>query len=222
MYRRRPLVAPDDVGAMLPVQLGSGVNLYGYYMFHGGRNPAGAGRLEENGLLGAYNDLPLINYDFQAPYGQYGESHPVLNTIRPYHMFLSAFGGRLAPMSVHAPVQAPKGRDDFTTPRFSVRSKGDSGFVFMSNYIRQYSMAAQNDVQFDIALPSGTLKFPSAPITVPTGAYFIWPFNFDLDGVNLVYATAQPVTRIETAPGRVTYVFVGEDGIAPEFAFAKT
>ncbi len=222
MYRRRPLVAPDDIGAMWPVQLGSGVNLYGYYMFHGGRNPQGAGRLEENGLLGAYNDLPLINYDFQAPYGQYGESHPVLNTIRPYHMFVSAFGDRLAPMSVHAPVQSPTGRNDFSTPRFSVRSKGDRGFVFMSNYIRQYPMTAQKDIQFDITLPGGALKFPSTPITVPTGAYFIWPFNFDLDGVNLTYATAQPVTRIETAPGHVTYVFVAENGIVPEMAFPKT
>ena len=38
MYRRRPIIAPDDIAAMLPVELGSGVNLYGYYMFHGGQN----------------------------------------------------------------------------------------------------------------------------------------------------------------------------------------
>ena len=30
MYRRRTLVSPDDIAAMLPVQLGSGVNLLGY------------------------------------------------------------------------------------------------------------------------------------------------------------------------------------------------
>jgi beta-galactosidase len=30
MYRRRPVVSPDDIAAMLPVQLGSGVNLVGY------------------------------------------------------------------------------------------------------------------------------------------------------------------------------------------------
>jgi hypothetical protein len=220
MYRRRPLVAPDDVGAMLPVQLGSGVNLYGYYMFHGGRNPAGQGRLEENALLGGYNDVPIINYDFQAPFGQYGEPHPVLDAIRPYHLFLHAFGERLAPMAVHAPQHQPSSRADVTTPRFSVRSSGDSGFVFMNNYLRQYPMAEQKNVQFGIDLPGGKLTFPSQPVNIPTGAYFIWPFNFDLDGVNLAWATAQPLSRIETGPSAVTYVFAAEDGIPADFAFS--
>ena len=221
MYRRRPLVAPDDIGAMLPVQLGSGVNLYGYYMFHGGRNPAGEGHLEENALLGGQNDLPIINYDFQAPFGQYGEAHPVLDTLRPYHLFLHAFGDRLAPMAVHAPEKEPVNRADVTTPRFAVRSTGDHGFVFMSNHLRQYPMVEQKDIQFDIALPVGQLTFPSIPVTIPTGAYFIWPFNFDLDGANLAWATAQPLTRMETAPGALTYVFMAEDGIPAEFAITS-
>lgn len=218
MYRRRPLVAPDDVGAMLPVQLGSGVNLYGYYMFHGGRNPAAHGRIEENALLGGFNDLPIINYDFQAPYGQYGQTHPVLDKIRPYHLFLHAFGKRLAPMAVHAPAIEPSSRSDFSTPRFSVRANGDSGFVFMSNYLRQYPMAVQKNIQFAIDLPGGKIMFPTKPITVPTGAYFVWPFNFDLDGANLAWATAQPLTRLETGPNAVTYVFTAEDDIPAEFA----
>lgn len=220
MYRRRPLVAPDDIGAMLPVQLGSGVNLYGYYMFHGGRNPGL--NLEENALLGGYNDLPVINYDFQAPLGQYGEAHPVLGTIRPYHLFLHAFGERLAPMTVHAPEKEPGSRSDVSTPRLSVRSQGDRGFVFFNNYIRQYPMTPQKNIQVSVALPSGTVTFPSQPITVPSGAYFVWPFNFDLDGANLAWATAQPVTRLETAPGKITYVFMAQDGIKPEFAVTKT
>ena len=59
MYRRRPIMAPDDTAAMLPVELGSGVNLYGYYMFHGGRNSPDHDALEENTSIGAYNDLPI-------------------------------------------------------------------------------------------------------------------------------------------------------------------
>jgi hypothetical protein len=219
MYRRRPLVTPDDVGAMLPVELGSGVNLYGYYMFHGGRNPGID--LEENAHLGGYNDVPEIAYDFQAPYGQYGERHPVLDAIRPFHLFLQSFGDRLAPMTVHAPQMQPTSRADVTTPRFSVRADGDSGFVFLSNYVRQYPMAPQTDVRFQVVLPSGPLTFPSRPVTIPTGAYFIWPFNLDLDGVRLAWATAQPVTRIETGPGEATYVFAAADGVAPELAVAN-
>ena len=218
MYRRRPVVAPQDIAAMLPVQLGSGVNLYGYYMFHGGRNPAGRTTLEENDLLGAYNGLPVVNYDFQAPFGEYGQPAPVLNLIRPWHAFLNSFGDRLAPMPVHRPAIEPATRGDLKTPRYSVRSLGRSGFVFMSNSVRQYDMAEQTGVQFAVDLPGGTLTFPSRPVGVANGVSFVWPFNFDLDGVNLAWASAQPVARIADG-GHVVYIFETQPGIAPEFAF---
>lgn len=220
MYRRRPLVQPEDIAAMLPVELGSGVNLYGYYMFHGGRNPEGDTTLEESDLNGGYNGLPVINYDFQAPYGQYGQPNPVLDLIRPWHEFLNAFGGRLAPMSVHRPEVTPKGRDDLVTPRWAVRSSGRSGFVFLSNHVRQYAMAEQKATRFRIDLPGGALTFPSQPVDIADGASFAWPFHFDLDGVDLVWASAQPVTRLSDG-GQVVYVFEAQDGIAPEFAFDR-
>ncbi len=221
MYRRRPMIQPDDIGAMLPVQLGSGVNLYGYYMFHGGRNPQGLGNLEENALLGAYNDCPMINYDFQAPYGQYGQTHPVLNKILPYHNFLKSFGDRLAPMIVHNPEIESKGRDDLTTARWSVRSTGDSGFLFLSNHVRQYAMSEQKNIRFSVKLANQTLTFPSKAVNIPTDAYFIWPFNFDMDSVHLAWASAQPVSRIENGNNDVTYLFMAENGIAPELAIIK-
>ncbi len=220
MYRRRPVVQPADIEAMLPVQLGSGANLYGYYMFHGGRNPQGLTELEEDDRMGAYNGLPVINYDFQAPYGEYGQPHAVLNLIRPWHDFLNAFGGRLAPMSVHRPAVEPATRADLATPRYAVRSLGQSGFVFLSNHVRQYAMAEQKDVRFSIDLPGRTVIFPSRPVTVADGVSFVWPFNFDLDGVNLAWASAQPVTRV-TDGDRVVYVFEAQKGIAPEFAFDR-
>ncbi len=217
MYRRRPLISGDDIGAMLPVQLGSGVNLYGYYMYHGGRNPKGYGRLEENALLGGHNDVPIINYDFQSPFGQYGLTNSVLNKIRPYHTFMNSFGDRLALTYSHHPEKEPESMKDLVTPRFSVRTNGDSGFLFMSNYIRLHEMAEQKNIQFKVNLPSGPLVFPHKPINVQNGRYFIWPFNFDLDGAKLAWASAQPLTRIAEAD-EVTYFFIAEDGISPEFA----
>lgn len=218
MYRRRVVIAPDDVAAMLPVELGSGVNLYGYYMFQGGRNRIGPTTLEENTRIGGYNDTPMISYDFQAPLGQYGQERPVLDRIRPFHYFLQAFGSRLAPMVVHAPRVLPASAADLSTPRFSVRSLGDSGFLFFNNHVRQYAMAEQKQVTFRVKLPHGVLAFPSHPVDIPSNAYFIWPFHFDMDGAHLRYATAQPMTRLQTGRN-VTYVFVATRGIAPEFAF---
>ncbi|MDZ4362849.1 beta-galactosidase [Brevundimonas sp.] len=217
MYRRRPLIMPDDIAAMLPVQLGSGANLYGYYMFHGGRNPAGHTTLEEDDRLGAYNGLPILNYDFQAPIGQYGQIHPVADAIRPYHLFIHAFGSRLVTMAVQRPPVEPTTRDDVTTPRWSVRSEGERGFLFFNNHVRQYEPPVQADTRFTVTLPSGPVTFPSTPIDIPSGAHFIWPINMDLDGVTLNWATAQPVTRIEDEAGPL-YVFAAANGIPVEFA----
>lgn len=219
MYRRRPLLAPDDIGAMLPVQLGSGANLYGYYMFHGGRNPQGHTTLEEDDRLGAYNGMPILNYDFQAPLGQYGQVQPVADAIRPYHLFIHAFGSRLAPMVVQRPPIEPRTRDDISTPRYSVRSQGERGFLFFNNHVRQFEPPVQKDTRFKVQLPSGELTFPSKPVEIASGVHFIWPINLDLDGVTLSWVTAQPLTRIEDGEGAV-YVFTATKGIPVEMAFS--
>jgi len=222
MYRRRPVVSADDIASMLPVQLGSGVNLLGWYMFHGGRNPEGRTWLQESTASGGYNDLPLINYDFQAPLGPDGQQRQVLQRLRPYHWFLQDFGARLATMSVRKPEVVPADRKDLKTPRFSVRSNGKSGFVFFNNHVRQYPMAAQQGVRFSVTLPGETMVFPSRPVDILDGDYFIWPFNFDLDGVNLRHATAQPMARIDGGREGVTYVFAAHRRLPVEFAFDRS
>jgi beta-galactosidase len=219
MYRRRPRISGDDVAAMLPVELGSGINLYGYYMFHGGQqSPDHDADMQESTAIGAPNDLPLLDYDFQAPLGTYGQQHDSMNKIRPIHYFLEAFGTDLAPMMPHKPDIAPQKNADFLTPRFAVRSLGDSGFLFVNNHVHQYAMAPQKDVQFAVALPGGTVTFPSTPFDIAPDAYFIWPINMNLGGARLVYATVQPVTRLNDAGGPV-YVFRAVDNIPAEFAF---
>lgn len=220
MYRRRPVITADDIGAMLPVQLGSGVNLYGYYMFHGGRNPQGHTTLEESTRIGGYNDTPIINYDFQAPLGQYGTQHESMGRIRRVHYFLHEFGSSLASMHVHASAKLPASTSDLGLLRFSVRSDGDSGFLFASNYVRQFPMPARKEVQFSVKVPSGELVFPQRPIDIPSGAYCIWPINLSLSGVTLRYATAQPVTRLDDQ-GRPLYVFFAQPDIPVEFAFDR-
>lgn len=222
MYRRRTLVSPDDIASMLPVQLGSGVNLLGYYMFHGGRNPVGVGGtgLEESTLSGGYNDTPRISYDFQAPLGPDGQQRPVLTKLRPFHYLLRDYGAQLATMTVRQPERVPADPADLQTPRWSVRSKGDSGFLFFNNHVRQYAMPAQTGVRFEVKLPGGTLTLPSKPADIPNGAYFVWPLNLDLDGVKLRYATAQPVARVDAGAQGIIHVFAPTPGIEAEFALA--
>jgi hypothetical protein len=222
MYRRRTLVSPDDIAAMLPVQLGSGVNLLGYYMFHGGRNPLGPGGigLEESTLSGGYNDVPRISYDFQAPLGPDGQQRPVLTHLRPFHYFLRDYGSQLASMTVRQPERVPADPADLQTPRWSVRSRGDHGFLFFNNHVRQYAMPTQAGVRFEVQLPSGAMTLPSQPIDIRNGTYFIWPLNLSLDGVAVRYATAQPVARVDAGAQGIVHVFMATPGVPSEFDLA--
>ena len=216
MYRRRPIIRPDDIAAMVTAKIGSGVNLLGYYMFQGGQNPQGTPSREESTAIGGYNDLPKLGYDFGAPLGEYGEAHPVLSALRPAHAFLNAFGDRLAPMPVRAPAVVADALD-LKTLRWSARSDGHSAFVFVNNYVRQYDMAGHTDVRFQVALADRTVTLP--PVDVRNGDYFIWPVGFDLSGITLAFATAQPFTKISDAEGDI-YVFAASSHIPAQLAFA--
>ncbi len=235
-YHRRPVIAPDDIAAVVPVMLGSGVNLYGTYMFQGGENPDGKlTTLEESQATGYPNDLPIKSYDFQAPLGEFGQERASLRKLKVFNYFLNDFGANLAPMTVHAPGAQPRNSADLSVPRVAVRSRGDQGFIFFNNYVRGARMPVRHAAQFQIRLPGPegkseiaakpclTLAVPSHPIDLPSGAYFIWPFNLRLDGVTLRYSTAQLFTRFDNSgpndSGIAAIYFEALPGISPEFAF---
>ena len=96
-YHRRPIVSADDIAAMMPVMLGSGVNLYGSYMFHGGENPDGKLTTLQESLATKYaNDLPQKTYDFEAPIGEFGDERESLLKLKTWNYFLNDFGSILA------------------------------------------------------------------------------------------------------------------------------
>jgi hypothetical protein len=212
-YHRRPVMSADDIAAPLVTKIGSGVNLYGYYMYHGGTNPEGRlTTLQESQATGYWNDVPVKSYDFQAPLGEFGERRPSFGSLAIFHRFLAQFGSVLAPMTAYFPDERPASRADTTTPRVSARVEGDRGFVFLNNYQRNYPLAAHRGLRITLKMASETVEFPA--VDVPSGAYFIWPVNLDLDGVPLKYATAQPEGQVSGI-----YSFVTWQGVAAEFAF---
>ena len=218
-YHRRPVIGADDVAAMYPVMIGSGVNLYGLYMFHGGQNPEGKlSTLQESAATNYPNDLPTKSYDFQAPLGEFGQERASFMRTKLFNYFLRDFGGRLAPLVVRPPSIRPSGPADFSVPRLSARTNGRDGFLFVNNYVRYEAMPAWKDAQVTVKLPDETLTIPAKPITIPSGAYFIWPFNLDLEGARLRYATAQLLTRLSDG-GASVFVFVATRGVEPEFVF---
>ena len=79
----------------------------------------------------------------------------------------------------------PSGPADFSILRASARMDGQSGFLFVNNYIRERELSSRPGAQFEIHVPGKTLLVPSKPITIPANSYFYWPINLDLDGVTL-------------------------------------
>ena len=219
-YHRRPVVSADDVAAIVPVMIGSGANLLGYYMFQGGENPESKlGPLNESKSTGYPTDVPVKTYDFEAPLGEFGSERSSYRDLKLFDYFLNDFGPELAPMAVHAPSILPAGPSDTSTVRVAARTRGDSGFLFLNNHVRGLDMLRHKRVQIRLQLPSGPMLVPGRPVDVPAGSYFVWPVNMDLDGLRLRYSTAQPFCRIVRG-GTVLYVFFAIPGISPEFSFA--
>jgi hypothetical protein len=220
-YHRRILVDERDADAVALVKLGSGSNLPGYYMYHGGTNPDGQlSYLNEaqSTKQTNYNDLPVKTYDFQAPLGEFGQVRPHYHRLRRLHLFLRDYGSQLATMRPVFPPVKPVKKEDADTVRWSVRSDGNSGFVFVNNYQRLLPMPAKAAVQFEVKLAVGSLRVPEQPVTIPADVAFFWPFNLDLGGAKLTYATAQPICRVDDGNARYA-VFAQTSGVPSEFVF---
>jgi hypothetical protein len=209
-YHRRVYLYPEDAYSMALVKLGSGSNLLGYYMYHGGTNPVSwaerLGKTEEEGkylcemqrtIATNYNDLPVKTYDFQAPLGEFGQRNPHFFSLRPLHLFMQDFGDLLAPMEAVFPCadqEQKKGDNSYLRWSYRANRQGDDScpaFVFLNNYERLQHPTAKKNVQFNVC----GVKFPQKAITIPAGAMAIFPVNIDIDGTHIDYATAQLVAH---------------------------
>ena len=194
-YHRRVYLYPEDAYSMAIVKLGSGSNLLGYYMYHGGANPEGKlTYLNEiqNTIATNYSDLPVINYDFQAPLGEFGQKNPHYYTLRKIHLFMDSFGEILAPMEAEFPNknrEAKQGDDSYL--RWSYRSDGDAAFIFINNYERFQTLSDKKKTSFDI----NGVKFPQKGMTIPAGTSAIFPVNIKVNDVLIRYATAQIICK---------------------------
>ncbi|MBB5057262.1 hypothetical protein HDF16_001947 [Granulicella aggregans] len=218
-YHRRPVLSSDDIAALTLTGIGSGVNLYGYYMFHGGTNPKGKlTTLQESVASGFPNDLPELTYDFGAPIGEFGQTRNSYRKTRMIHLFLNAYGSTLAPMVAIAPEHHTRNPADSSSPRVAVRSDGTAGFLFVNNYVRQLDMPARKAFQVNIKLAKEDILIPSKPIDIPANTYFAWPINLPIGNATLRYSTAQLLTQLDTPNGK-TIVLFALPGITPELYF---
>ncbi len=208
-HHRRINVSGKDAYVLSLMKLGDGNNLVGYYMYHGGTNKIGKlSTLQESKATGYPNDLPVLNYDFHTALTQYGEAREQYGMLNMLHLFVADFGDVFAPMENVMSVEEPVA-SDFESLRYCMRTNGESGFVFVNNYQRLWKLADHEDVVID----TGKVVFPA--FAVKGEVSFFFPFNMDVAGKCLEYATAQPLCKVDD-----TYFFVAVDGIVPEYKFA--
>ncbi|MER7370794.1 beta-galactosidase, partial [Nonomuraea wenchangensis] len=217
-YHRRPIVEAADVAALGLVKLGSGSVWQGYYMYHGASQKIGAlSTLQESHATGYPNDCPVISYDFQAPLGEYGQFRESFHHLRLQHLWLACDGPDLATMTLVMPPDAPADTADRETLRWCVRSDGRSGFLFVNNHQPVEPLPAHEEVRFAVELDGRELVVPREPVTVPSGAYFVWPLARPVGGSLLLSATAQPMGVLDA--DEPVHVFCQTAGIPVELVF---
>lgn len=174
---RRTYPWPEDVEAQALCMLGSGANLLGYYMYHGGINPDGAvTTLQESRAAGYPNDLPVKSYDFQTCIRESGEISASYGRLKKLHLLLADFGEMLAGTDTYFAEIQPSSPEDMETLRVTARinHREGTGFLFVNNHQRKRRMEEHRDCS--VRLDFGDRELVIAHITVKSGECAVLPF----------------------------------------------
>ena len=214
-FHRRPLISAQDTLAQALCKLGTGANLLGYYMFHGGTHPMGKlSPMNESRATGSWTDVPVRTYDFQAPLGEAGALHESAYALKNLHMLTTDWGESLANSMCYYPANQVTDAEDTATLRWCVRWNADTeeGFLFINNHQRQRKMADHRDVEFTIHVGEKTFVLPE--MDVPGGFCGVIPFNLRVGERRLLTTNAQLLCCVGDVP-----VFFTQPGQAPAMKF---
>ena len=216
---RRPVATGRDTAAMTMVKLGSGANLLGYYMYHGGTNPYGRlTTLQETRETGYPNDLPEYSYDFNAPLREYGQMEDTYRRVRLISSFIHDFGDDLTDMAYTGQPGNPLQPEDLKSLRTAVRCKKATGpdgkevtrgYLFVNNYQRRYEMAVHAGTVLSAYDSEGREIASFGERDIEDGDYFFYPFNMPVGEKALLTIDATPVCILHDTDGEghSTYVF---------------
>lgn len=200
-----------SVDAMANIKIASGCNFLGYYMFQGGSNPVG-----KHDTFMNESQVPKISYDYQAALGEFGQVRESYRRLKSIHYFVGRFGERLCGLQTVLPQGASQimPKDDKTL-RYAVRTDGKRGFLFINNYQDHFNLPGRQNEEIILQTENEKLIWN---LSIAADENAILPFHFDMDGIDLVQANAQIVTKTDY-DGEGTYVFFVPDGMQGEFRF---
>lgn len=216
VYTRRPVVNQFSMDALINRCLGGGANGLGYYMYHGGSTPRGQDHFFADEAYG----MPKISYDYQAPIGEYGQVREGFNRLKLIHFFLQDYGDILAPMTTVLPSNAAGlSPDNLTDLRYCARVNNGSGFLFINNFQDDAVMPEKSNIRIDVHTNEGDISIPESGDFDLTGSEnVIFPFNMNIGGGLLIYATAQ-LLLTGSQHNQQYLVFFAPKNINPEFVF---
>lgn len=195
---RRTVPFPQDIEAQIVCMLGSGANLLGYYMYHGGMNPEGKySTLQESTATGYNNDLPIKSYDFQSCIRQSGELNDSYGRLKKIHLMVEAFEHILTPAMPFFSEEQPTSAEDMETPRVSIRHNYETGegFLFINNHQRLRKMKEIKDLCVTIHSPS--LDIVIDKIDVQSGKCAIIPYRLKMGNALLLSTNASLLCHLK-------------------------
>lgn len=202
----------ESVDAMANIKMAGGCNFLGYYMFRGGSNPKG----EKTPFLNECQ-CPKISYDYQAAIGEYGQLRPSFYRLKALHTFALNYSNYLCRLVTALPKGAEEIKpEDVETLRYSVRTDGKSGFVFLNNYQDHVECKAKEGEYICLETQNGKIEI--SDISLAAGEEAILPFGLDVEGCRLIYAKAQPLSIIREGEKTVYFFFV-PDGMKAEYVW---
>ncbi len=220
---RRPIATAKDTAAMSMVKLGSGCNLLGYYMYHGGTNPDGKKTtLQESRETEYLNDLPVRSYDFNAPVREYGQLTDTYREIKKLAMFVKDYEELLCKARYVPQPGNPEKPEDLHSVRTAVRactetladgSEEMSGFFFVNNYQRRYPMEAHEAWVPTAYDRNGEVLARFDVMDLKEGEFFFRPFNLKIGDGILKSTNAIPLCILNED----VYVFYVRDGVVPDY-----
>ena len=134
-YHRRINMSGYEALPLAICKLGSGSNLPGYYMYHGGTNPYNPIHTmaeTQKTAVTNYNDMPYMTYDFQCPLGEMGQpNNIVFHQTRLLHQVLADWGEELSQMDVDTLSEHYARRGCFEFYNDYVRMRNENGRCYV-------------------------------------------------------------------------------------------
>lgn len=217
-YKYRFKLPYQSVEAMANIKVAGGCNFVGYYVFHGSSNPKGK-------LTPYLNEhaTPKISYDYQAPIGEFGQVRDSYKRLKRQHYFYKDFEDLFCETTTYLPTNTDHMRpDDVDSLRYALRVNEGRGFIFMNNYQDHLQSPAKHNLQLQLQLDKQSISIPyEGGFSLEEDISCILPFNQDLSGLELLYATAQLLKKHVKSETHHQYFFFYPFGMKPSYQLNK-